>query len=106
MSPLGSESSSQIAELSRQIRVLEQTVTELRRRQSTDHRATTNLLASNRPSVRGTLREDVELRQEIATLQHDVERLRAEQAMLLQEAPPAYEPREDEGAESPQPDEN
>lgn len=112
MSPLGSVGSSQIAELSRHIRVLEQTVSDLRRRQSTDHRATTTLLASNQPSLRGTLREDVELRQEIATLQQDVERLRAEQAMLLQEAPPAYEPREDEGAaglrpedaEGPQPD--
>ena len=102
MSPLGSESSSQIAELSRQIRVLEQTVSDLRRRQSTDHRATTTLLASNQPSMRGTLREDVELRQEIVSLQHDVERLRAEQAILLQEAPPAYEPREDENAAGPQ----
>ena len=104
MSPLGSESSSQIAELSRQIRVLEQTVSDLRRRQSTDRRTTTTLLASNQPSMRGTIREDVELRQEIATLQHDVERLRSEQAMLLQEAPPAYEPREDENATSPQGD--
>lgn len=103
MSPFGSESSSQIAELSRQIRVLEQTVSDLRRRQSTDHRATTTLL-SNQSPVRGSLNEDVELRQEIVTLQHDVERLRAEQAVLLQEAPPAYEPREDEDVAGPQSD--
>ncbi|TFY53524.1 hypothetical protein EVJ58_g9406 [Rhodofomes roseus] len=90
---------SQFGELSRQIREMEQTVAELRRRQSTDHRATASLMASTQPSIIGSFpRDDVEIRREIVALQVEVERLRAEQALLSQEAPPAYEPREDEDA--------
>ncbi|KAH9917972.1 uncharacterized protein B0H18DRAFT_1033069 [Fomitopsis serialis] len=98
--------SSPLGELSRQIREIEQTVADLRRRQSTDHRATTTLIASTQPNVIGSsLRGDEELRREIAALQVEVERLRAEQATLVQEAPPAYEPREEEEERDEQPSE-
>jgi len=98
--------SSPLGELSRQIREIEQTVADLRRRQSTDHRATATLIASTQPSVIGSSpRGDEELRREIAALQVEVERLRAEQTMLIQEAPPAYEPREEEEGSGEQPSE-
>ncbi|KZT64255.1 hypothetical protein DAEQUDRAFT_741413 [Daedalea quercina L-15889] len=114
MSPSMSDAAmSQLGELSRHIRDIEQTVSELRRRQSTDHRTTASLVTSAQPVAPGGLaREDAELRLEIAALQVEVERLRTEQAMLTQEAPPAYQPRQDAevaeqrrgGDETPEPE--
>ena len=90
-------------ELSRQVRDIENAVADLRRRQSSQSAHTIPSpgsppvppLPGSPPAVEDS---DAELRRQIESLQLEVERLRAEQDLLLREPPPAYEHEEDEGA--------
>lgn len=80
-------------ELSRQVRDMENAVADLLRRQSarTEHSSSSPPV----PPLPGSLPEsddsDAALRRQIEVLQLEVERLRAQQDMMLREPPPAYQ---------------
>ncbi|KAH9934658.1 uncharacterized protein B0H18DRAFT_977599 [Fomitopsis serialis] len=87
-----SKSVMQLAELSRQMRDMEEQVEQLRRRQSSrgPSQAQSPLrLTHEAPNQQTRQQEDSELRRQIATLQLEVERLRA--VAEMDEPPPAYE---------------
>ncbi|EPS98618.1 hypothetical protein FOMPIDRAFT_1017517 [Fomitopsis schrenkii] len=83
-------------ELSRQMRDIENTVADLRRRQSSQSRRT--MLSPGSPTAPplpgiplGGEDGDAALRRQIEALQLEVKRLRVEQESLLSEPPPAYQ---------------
>lgn len=88
-------------ELSRQVRDIENAVADLRRRQSTQSARTVlspgSPPAPPLPGSPGSEDSDAVLRRQIESLQLEVERLRAEQDLLLREPPPAYRHGEEEG---------
>lgn len=91
-------------ELSRQMRDIENAVAELRRRQSTQSAQTALSSASPGgdpvPPLPGSPPpepDESELRRQVETLQLEVERLKAEQEVLLREPPPAYEYEQEDG---------
>ncbi|KAH9922671.1 uncharacterized protein B0H18DRAFT_508385 [Fomitopsis serialis] len=100
----GTKATMQREELSRQMRDIETAVADLRRRQSSQSAQTalssTSLGDDPVPPLPGSPppeHDDSELRRQIEALQLEVERLRAEQDVLLREPPPAYEYEQEDG---------
>ena len=74
------------------MRDIENAVADLRRRQSSQSARTVLSPGSEHAPPLPTAEDgDAELRRQIESLQMEVERLRAEQDLLLREPPPAYE---------------